>query len=123
MPQADASSIALDSGSDRKVPLYGHALSVVALPMYGLGRAAQRRAPPAWRHVLRSDHYYMHRRSPAEDWPRLTTSLTNCFIGALVVLVLVEWLRALGYRRHVIPFGRHCREYLSFVLGRPRGGR
>lgn len=37
--------------------------------------------------------------------------------------IVDEELRALGYRRHVIPFGRHCREYLRFVLGRPRGGR
>lgn len=76
---------------------FGHALSVVALPLYGLGRAAVDHAPPAWRHVIRSDHYFMHRRSPQADWPRLTVSLTNCFIGAFAVLLLVEWLRALGH--------------------------
>ncbi|MCA9650554.1 MAG: DUF2723 domain-containing protein [Myxococcales bacterium] len=110
----------------RRYGFFGHALSVVALPMYGLGRAAQRRAPPAWRHVLRSDHYYMHRRSPAEDWPRLTTSLTNCFIGALVVLVLVEWLRALGYRDRiavlvglVYAFGTSAWPYSGTFLSEP----
>lgn len=85
----------------RRYGFFGHALSVVALPLYGLGRAAIEGAPPAWRHVIRSDHYFMHRRSPRADWPRLTVSLTNCFVTAFAVLLLVEWLRALGHRDRV----------------------
>ncbi|MCA9709818.1 MAG: DUF2723 domain-containing protein [Myxococcales bacterium] len=85
----------------RRYGFFGHALSVVALPLYGLGRAAITEAPPAWRHVIRSDHYFMHRRSPQADWPRLTVSLTNCFVTAFAVLLLVEWLRALGHRDRV----------------------
>lgn len=81
----------------RRYGFFGHGLSVAALPLYGIGRAAITHAPPAWRHVIRSDHYFMHRRSPQADWPRLTVSLTNCFITALAVLLLVEWLRALGH--------------------------
>jgi hypothetical protein len=85
----------------RRYGFFGHAVSVFALPLYGLGRAAVTHAPPAWRHVIRSDHYFMHRRSPQADWPRLTVSLTNCFIGAFASLLLVEWLRALGHRDRV----------------------
>lgn len=81
----------------RRYGFFGHALSIVALPLYGVGRAAITQAPPAWRHVIRSDHYFMHRRSPQADWPRLTVSLTNCFVAAFAVLLLVEWLRALGH--------------------------
>lgn len=105
---------------------FGHALSVVALPLYGLGRAAVDHAPPAWRHVIRSDHYFMHRRSPQADWPRLTVSLTNCFIGALAVLLLVEWLRALGHRDHVAiltglvyAFGTSAWPYTRTFLSEP----
>jgi hypothetical protein len=85
----------------RRYGFFGHALSVVALPLYGLGRAAVDHAPPAWRHVIRSDHYFLHRRSPQADWPRLTVSLTNCLVAAFAVLLLVEWLRALGHRDRV----------------------
>jgi hypothetical protein len=85
----------------RRYGFFGHALSVVALPLYGLGRAAITEAPPAWRHVIRSDHYFMHRRSPQADWPRLTVSLTNAFVTAFAVLLLVEWLRALGHRDRI----------------------
>ncbi len=111
----------------RRYGFFGQALSVVALPLYGLGRAAVDHAPPAWRHVIRSDHYFMHRRSPQADWPRLTVSLTNCFIGAFAVLLLVEWLRALGHRDRVAvltglvyAFGTsawpYCRTFLSEPL-------
>jgi hypothetical protein len=85
----------------RRYGFFGHALSVIALPLYGLGRAAVTDAPPAWRHAIRSDHYFMHRRSPQADWPRLTVSLTNCFVTAFAVLLLVEWLRALGHSDRV----------------------
>jgi Protein of unknown function (DUF2723) len=85
----------------RRYGFFGHALSVVALPLYGLGRAAITHAPVAWRHVIRSDHYFMHRRSPQADWPRLTVSLTNCLLGGFAALLLVEWLRALGHRDRV----------------------
>jgi hypothetical protein len=85
----------------RRYGFFGHALSVVALPLYGVGRAAVVHAPPAWRHVIRSDHYFMHRRSPQADWPRLTVSLTNAFVGAFAALLLVEWLRAIGHRDRI----------------------
>jgi hypothetical protein len=105
---------------------FGHALSVVALPLYGVGRAAITEAPPAWRHVLRSDHYYMHRRSPQADWPRLTVSLTNCFVTAFAVLLLVEWLRAAGYRDRVAvltglvyAFGTSAWPYSGTFLSEP----
>lgn len=111
---------------DQRYGIFGHALSVVALPMYGLGRAAIEGAPPAWRHVLRSDHYYFHRRSPQADWPRLTTSLTNCFVLAFAVLLLVEWLRALGYRDRiavlvglVYAFGTSAWPYSGTFLSEP----
>lgn len=85
----------------RRYGFFGHALSVVALPLYGVGRAAITRAPRAWRHVIRSDHYFMHRRSARADWPRLTVSLTNAFVTAFAVLLLVEWLRAEGFRERI----------------------
>lgn len=110
----------------RRYGFFGHALSVVALPLYGLGRAAVDHAPPAWRHVIRSDHYFMHRRSPQADWPRLTVSLTNCFIGAFAVLLLVEWLRALGHRDRVAmltglvyAFGTSAWPYTRTFLSEP----
>ncbi|MCX4244819.1 hypothetical protein [Paraliomyxa miuraensis] len=110
----------------RRYGFFGHGLSVVALPLHGLGRAAITQAPPAWRHMIRSDHYFMHRRSPTEDWPRLTTSLTNCFITALAALLLVEWLRALGHRDRVAmltgllyAFGTSAWPYSGTFLSEP----
>ncbi len=82
----------------RRYGFFGHGLSVVALPLYGLGKSAITHAPAQWRHVIRSDHFFLHVRSPQADWPRLTVSLTNCFITAFAALVLVEWLRTLGHR-------------------------
>lgn len=81
----------------RRYGFFGHPLSVAALPLYGLGKASTSAAPETWRHAMRSDHYYVHRRSPKEDWPRLFVSLTNCFITALSVVLLAEWVLALGY--------------------------
>ena len=110
----------------KRYGFFGHAQSVVALPLYAVGRAAITSAPPAWRHVIRSDHYFMHRRSPQADWPRLTTSLTNCFITAFAVLLLVEWLRALGHRDRiavlvglVYAFGTTAWAYSGTFLSEP----
>lgn len=84
-------------GTDgRRYGFFGHALSVVALPAYGLGKLAQRHAPDAWRHATRSDHYFLHRRSPGEDWPRLLVSLTNSVVTPIAAWLLVEWLLVLG---------------------------
>ncbi len=78
---------------------FGHALSVVALPMYGAGTIAAATAPPQWRHAIRSDHFFVHRRSPSGDWTRLFVSLTNCLIAPLVVLLAMTWVRQLGFSR------------------------
>ncbi len=105
---------------------FGHGQSVVALPLYGLGRAASTGTPPAWRHVIRSDHMLMHKRGSAEDLPRLLASLTNCFITAFAALLLVEWLRALGHRDRVAmavglvyAFGTSAWPYSGMFLSEP----
>lgn len=110
----------------RRYGFFGHALSVVALPMYGIGRAAITKAPPTWRHVIRSDHYFMHRRSPQDDWPRLWVSLTNAFISAFAVLLLVEWFRSLGHSNRiamtvglVYAFGTSAWAYSGTFLSEP----
>ncbi|MEM6995637.1 MAG: DUF2723 domain-containing protein [Myxococcota bacterium] len=85
-------------GADgKRYGFFGHGLSIAALPLYAAGKAAIRRAPETWRHAIRSDTYFLHRRSPQTDWPRLFVSLTNCGITALAALVLAQWLTALGY--------------------------
>jgi hypothetical protein len=76
---------------------FGHGLALVALPAYALGDAATTRAPEAWRHAIRSDHYMLHRRSPSEDWPRLFVSLTNCWITPLAAWLFVRLVLALGF--------------------------
>ncbi len=87
-------------GTDgRRYGFFGHGLSVVALPAYGLGTLAARRAPPTWRHAVRSNHFSVHRRSQAADWPRLVVSLTNCLLTPLAAWLLIVWVRALGFRR------------------------
>ncbi len=110
----------------RRYGFFGHGQSIVALPLYGVGRAAITRAPPAWRHVIRSDHYLMHRRSPRDDWPRLMASLTNCFMVAFAALLLMEWLRALGHRDRVAmgtalvyAFGTSAWPYSGTFLSEP----
>lgn len=85
----------------KRYGFFGHALSVVALPMYGLGKLAAAHAPETWRHAIRSDHYFLHRRSPQADWPRLFVSLTNCFVTAASVVLLAMWVAALGYRPRI----------------------
>ena len=85
-------------GSDgKRYGFFGHALSVAALPLYGIGKWAQHEAPETWRHAIRSDTYFLHRRSPEADWPRMLVSFTNCFVTALAAWVLAEWIVALGY--------------------------
>jgi len=78
---------------------FGHGLSVVAMPMYGLGTAAAERAPDPWRHAIRSDHFFVHRRSQHGDWTRLVVGLTNCLLGPLAVLLAMVWTRQLGFSR------------------------
>ncbi|MGH1346728.1 MAG: hypothetical protein ACRBN8_34495 [Nannocystales bacterium] len=78
---------------------FGHGLSIAALPMYGLGKAAAATAPEAWRHTIRSDHFFVHRRSQHDDWTRLLVSLTNCLLTPLAVLLAMAWTRRLGFSR------------------------
>jgi hypothetical protein len=76
---------------------FGHALSVVALPSYALGKLVAAHAPEPWRHAIRSDHYFLHERSAQADWTRLAVSLTNVWVTAASVVVLLRWLVALGF--------------------------
>lgn len=85
-------------GTDgKRYGFFGHALSFVALPLYGVGKWAQQQAPETWRHAIRSDTYFLHRRSADNDWPRMLVSFTNCLVTALAAWVLAEWIVALGY--------------------------
>lgn len=81
----------------RRYGFFGHALSVVALPMYGLGELAAERAPEEWRHAIRSDHFWVHRRDRAADFTRMLVGFTNCLVTALAALLVAEWIRRLGY--------------------------
>lgn len=83
----------------RRFGFFGHALSVVALPAYGLGKVAAEVAPPVWRHAIRSDEFFFHRRSHTGDWTRLLVTLTNTWVTALAAWMLVLWLRVLGTPR------------------------
>ncbi len=86
------------SGGER-YGFFGHALSVVALPLYGAGKIASTRAPPKWRHAIRSDHFFVHGRSPHDDWTRLFVSLTNCLVTPFAVALAMAWVRELGFSR------------------------
>lgn len=81
----------------KRYGFFGHALSVVALPAYAIGKVVAARAPEPWRHAIRSDHYFLHERSPQADWPRLVVSLTNVLVTAATVVMLLRWLLALGF--------------------------
>jgi len=105
---------------------FGHALSVAALPLYGLGKWAQHEAPETWRHAIRSDTYFLHRRSAEADWPRMLVSFTNCFITALAAWVLAEWIVALGYGARIgvatalaYAFGTSAWTYTGTFLSEP----
>lgn len=78
---------------------FGHGLSVAALPMYAAGKAAAASAPEAWRHTIRSDHFFVHGRSQHDDWTRLFVSLTNCLLTPLALLLAMAWTRRLGFSR------------------------
>ncbi len=78
---------------------FGHALSVVSLPAYGAGKAVARSAPEPWRHAIRSDHFFVHRRGQEADWTRLLVSLTNCLLTPLAVALAMAWTRRLGFSR------------------------
>ena len=81
---------------------FGHGLSLVALPMYGLASATAEVVPPTWAHAVRSDHFVFHRREPRGDWTRLVVSLTNCLVTAVTAWLLTLWVAALGFA------GRHA---------------
>ncbi len=81
----------------RRYGFFGHGLSVVALPLYGMGRLAADKAPETWRHAIRSDTFFLHRRAPRTDWPRMFVSFTNCVVTAVAAMVLAQWVIALGY--------------------------
>lgn len=85
----------------RRYGFFGHGLSIVALPMYGLGKAASRTLPETWRHTIRSDHFFLHRRSATEDLTRLFVSLTNVGLTALAAWMLVLWTGLLGFSRAI----------------------
>jgi len=76
---------------------FGHGLSVVALPVYGLASVSAGWVPEAWSHAVRSDHFVFHRREHRADWTRLVVSLTNCFVTAASAWLLARWLLALGF--------------------------
>ncbi len=81
----------------RRYGFFGHGLSIVALPMYGLGQATAHAAPEVWRHAIRSDHFFVHERSPEADFARLVVSLTNVILTAVAAWLLVVWTRLLGF--------------------------
>ncbi|MBX7078483.1 MAG: hypothetical protein K1X88_04780 [Nannocystaceae bacterium] len=81
----------------KRYGFFGHALSIVALPSYGAGVWLAAHAPETWRHAIRSDHYFLHRRSPEADWTRLAVSTTNLWITPLCGWLLARWLLALGF--------------------------
>lgn len=75
---------------------FGHGLSVVALPMYGLGKASVDAVPLAWTRAIRADLFTFHDRSREADWLRMVVSLTNCLITPFAALLLGLWARVLG---------------------------
>lgn len=88
-----------EGSSGERYGFFGHGLSVIALPMYALGKAAAASAPEPWRHTIRSDHFFVHGRSQHDDWTRLLVSLTNCLLTPLVLLLAMAWTRRLGFSR------------------------
>ncbi|MEZ4450240.1 MAG: hypothetical protein R3B09_12255 [Nannocystaceae bacterium] len=80
----------------KRYGFFGHGLSWVALPFYGLGVATAERVPSLWRYAIRPDHHAFHRRDQRSDWTRLCVSLTNCVISGLTAALLLAWLRRLG---------------------------
>ena len=75
---------------------FGHGLSIVALPMYALGRASLDHVEPHWRNAIRADLFAFHARGPEADWLRIVVSLTNCLITPFAALLLGVWARVLG---------------------------
>ncbi len=81
----------------RRYGFFGHALSVVAVPMYLLADATVDDIDPRWRYAIRSDLFTFHQRSAAADWLRLVVSLTNSLLTPLGAVLLGLWLRVLGH--------------------------
>lgn len=114
-------------GTDgKRYGFFGHALSFVALPAYGLGKVAAARAPEQWRHAVRSDHYWVHQRSAAEDYPRMFVGFTNCLLVGLGAWVFALWVTALGYTPIVAvacgltyAFGTSLVAYAGTLLSEP----
>jgi hypothetical protein len=97
-PSQPTGSFGWAEGRDgRRYGFFGHGLSIVALPMYGLGRATMDDVPPHWRHAIRSDLFTFHARGPKADWLRILVSLTNCLITPLAAVLLGVWARVLGF--------------------------
>lgn len=76
---------------------FGHGLSIVALPMYALGKVTLDHVPPLWRHAIRSDLFVFHPRTLTDDWLRLVVSLTNSLLTPFAALLLGLWARELGH--------------------------
>jgi hypothetical protein len=81
----------------RRYGFFGHALSVAALPNYGLGKVLAAHAPDTWRHAVRSDHFWFHSRDRSGDFTRMAVTWTNAWIGAIAAWLFAEWILALGY--------------------------
>lgn len=82
----------------RRYGFFGHGLSVVALPLYGLGKVAAAQAPPKWRFSIRSAHFWLRPRSQFDDWTRLIVGLTNGWVTAVAGLFLMAWVRTLRFQ-------------------------
>ncbi len=87
---------AAPDGQASRYGFFGHGLSIVALPLYGLARATVDDVPPHWRNAIRSDLFAFHARGPEADWLRIVVSLTNALITPLAAVLLGLWARVLG---------------------------
>lgn len=110
----------------RRYGFFGHGLSIIALPLYGAGKLFVRHAPATWVHAIRSDHLWMHPRSPTNDGLRMVVSLTNSLLTALAAWVVVRWVRTLGFSSRVAlltglayAFGTSAWPYAGTFLSEP----
>ena len=108
---------------------FGHGLSLVALPMYGLASATAAVVPSTWAHAVRSDHFVFHRREARGDWTRLVVSLTNCLVTAVTAWLLTLWVAALGFMSRTAlwtglayAFGTAAWAYSRTFLSEPLSG-
>jgi hypothetical protein len=116
-----------ETGTDQKrYGIFGHGLSVAALPMYGLGKLAAEYLPESWAHAPRRDLFVFHERSHLADSTRLVVSLTNCVITLMAVWLLMSWVRTLGFSARstlvtgiAYAFGTSAWPYTSTFLSEP----